>query len=137
LFLRELDPGIEEWVLGLAIGAFALSSFLLQYPLGVWLDRRSMREVLVAVLWIAMIGNLAYFLSTQVWMVSCIDERGIVFEWITIAGHFVEICLRSRNERLPHNKCVHFANHHRSRKVFPVFFCVVCFFFFSPVFPKV
>ncbi len=47
LYLRSFDPAVSEYMMGLATGAFALSSFLLQYPVGVWLDRRSSKEVLV------------------------------------------------------------------------------------------
>ena len=70
LFLLSLsENSAEEWMLGLAIGSFSLSSFLLQYPIGVWLDRRPMKEVLVFCLWISMLGNFVYFLSVNVWMV--------------------------------------------------------------------
>ncbi len=69
LYLQSFDAEVPEYVLGLAIGAFALSSFLLQFPLGLWLDRRSMREVLVVILWVSLVSNLFYFVAWSPWAV--------------------------------------------------------------------
>ncbi len=103
LYLRSLEADVPEYMLGcagssflvggpdalrrFAMGAFALCSMLMQTPVGLWLDRRPMREVLVGTLWVCFLGNFGavrqllsrscltrwrlagYFLAPNVWCV--------------------------------------------------------------------
>ncbi len=69
LFLLSIDPDVNEALLGVALSSFQLASVLLSPLFGLWLDRRPMKEVIVAQLWISIAGNLFYSLSSSVWQI--------------------------------------------------------------------
>lgn len=69
LYLRQLDETVGEYVLGLSIGCYGLTAMVMQPVVGLWLDRRFIREVLVFQMWAVLAGNLVYFMSVNVYMV--------------------------------------------------------------------
>jgi MFS family permease len=69
LFLRSLDPDVPEAILGVGLSAFQLSSVCFSPLMGLWLDRRPTKEVVVMQIWISVAGNIMYSFSTHVWMV--------------------------------------------------------------------
>jgi MFS family permease len=85
LFLRSIDPDVNEAFLGVALAIFQLASVLLNPLFGYWLDSRPMKEVIVFQLWISILGNLAYSFSTSVWQI-------IVSRFFCGAGSCVGLC---------------------------------------------
>lgn len=66
LFMRQLQPDVNESLLGVALSAFQLSSVALNPVFAFWLDRRPMREVVIAQLWISVAGNAMYTFSSNI-----------------------------------------------------------------------
>ncbi len=68
LFLKDLDPAVPEYFLGLVVGGYAFMALILQPVIGVWLDSRFIKETLVFQMWVVLVGNVMYFFSTSIWM---------------------------------------------------------------------
>jgi MFS family permease len=59
----------QDWFFGLVLSSFQLSQLLTSSLFGLWIDKRPMREVIIAAIAFSILGNMLYVFSWSHWMV--------------------------------------------------------------------
>eukprot|EP01117_Protostelium_nocturnum_P008517 TRINITY_DN3054_c0_g1_i1.p1 TRINITY_DN3054_c0_g1~~TRINITY_DN3054_c0_g1_i1.p1 ORF type:complete len:469 (-),score=134.49 TRINITY_DN3054_c0_g1_i1:18-1424(-) len=67
-FIQKLNPNADYSMVGWAVAANSLGSFLSSPVLNVWADRRNTREVMVFCYVLMFVGNILYSFSENQWM---------------------------------------------------------------------
>eukprot|EP01091_Cochliopodium_minus_P003822 TRINITY_DN13779_c0_g1_i1.p1 TRINITY_DN13779_c0_g1~~TRINITY_DN13779_c0_g1_i1.p1 ORF type:complete len:383 (-),score=39.35 TRINITY_DN13779_c0_g1_i1:154-1197(-) len=64
-----MDKGISSFYFAVILASYAISTFVSSFFIGYWLDRRPMKEVVLFLVFVSVLGNLMYSMSISTHMV--------------------------------------------------------------------